>query len=538
MSRRRLARPPRAAQVDWTHPLARGLTNLYYGGVDYVPVKQRLHSSGVPPAPGRLGYLSDIFTYGVNSYVDLGVGPGATGPMTFVFWVWFTSAPPTVDAVISIGDGATFRFDGFQFYTYNGAGTYSGATFTGQGAGLYRLVCTHTGSANTVVGFGPTAAINASTAAPARNSGNYNLRLGADAQNSRSSNCQVLFAAAYNRALSTDEGRAVLLNPWQLLESPARLVVTDVPAGGAVLVPAAATLALNGPAPTLAQTANQALSPAPAALVLAGPAAALARTANQNLTPTAGALVLSGPGATLAQTANVSLTPAAAALTLSGPAPTISQTAGVNLTPGSAALIIAGPAPTLTRTANVALVPGAAALVLAGPATSLSQGGAVNLSPAPAALTLSGPVAALARTANQNLTPAAGAIVLAGPAPTIQQPKNLTPAVRAIVLAGPAVTLTRTANVSLVPAPAALTVVGPAPTVTRSSNVTLTPAPAALVLAGPAASVVILPPVIITGPTKWVYTMLPAARRAATIPAHRRISVLPGQRRIFKVPTR
>lgn len=140
-----------------------------------------------------------------------------------------------------------------------------------------------------------------------------------------------------------------------------------------------------------------------------------------SLTPGAGSLALSGPAVTLARTANVSFTPGQAALTLSGPAPTLAQTSGTTLTPGVAALTLTGPAPTLARTANQSFTPGAASITLAGPVPTVSQASGLNLIPATKTVSVSTFAPTVAQTANVALVPATGVIAFAGPPPSFVQ---------------------------------------------------------------------------------------------------------------------
>jgi hypothetical protein len=162
--------------------------------------------------------------------------------------------------------------------------------------------------------------------------------------------------------------------------------------GGATnLTPGVGTLAITGFAPTVAQTANQAL------------------------TPSAGTLTLTGFAPTVAQPQAV--TPDVGALTLTGFTPALDQTANQSLTPTQGALTFTGFAPSLAQTANQSLLPAEGTLTLTGFAPTLAQPQAVT--PSVGALAVTGYAPTLAQSANQTLTPNAGALTLTGFAPTV-----------------------------------------------------------------------------------------------------------------------
>jgi hypothetical protein len=120
---------------------------------------------------------------------------------------------------------------------------------------------------------------------------------------------------------------------------------------GTSVSPGNAAITLSGPAPTIAQTANQSVSPAQATVTLNGPAPTI--TLNQIVSPANAAISLTGPAPSLAQTANQAVSPGVAALSLSGPAPTITQASGsVNVSPNPGTLTITGYAPGIGQSIN------------------------------------------------------------------------------------------------------------------------------------------------------------------------------------------
>jgi len=90
--------------------------------------------------------------------------------------------------------------------------------------------------------------------------------------------------------------------------------------------PGAAALVVTGYAPSIAQTANQALSPAPAGLVVTGYAPTVTQTSGNAISPTPAALVVQGYAPAITQTQRVEVSPAPAGLVVQGWAPTITQT--------------------------------------------------------------------------------------------------------------------------------------------------------------------------------------------------------------------
>jgi hypothetical protein len=170
------------------------------------------------------------------------------------------------------------------------------------------------------------------------------------------------------------------------------------------------------------------LNPAQDAVVLTGPAPTLAQTANQSVVPSADAIALTGPAPALAQTANQDVSPAADAVVLTGPAPTLAQTAGQTVSPAADTIALTGPAPTLAQTANQSVVPDAATVAFTGPAPTITQEDDSTYIPAPGQIVLTGPAPTLAQTANVVITPDADNIALQGQVPTIVQAAPQAPA--------------------------------------------------------------------------------------------------------------
>jgi hypothetical protein len=114
------------------------------------------------------------------------------------------------------------------------------------------------------------------------------------------------------------------------------------------VTPGAASLAIAGYAPTLAQTANQSLVPGATALALTGYAPALTQTGAQSLSPGAAALSITGFVPSVSQSGNLALSPSAAAITVTGFAPNLAQSTGLMLQPTPAGLSVTGHVPSIT----------------------------------------------------------------------------------------------------------------------------------------------------------------------------------------------
>jgi hypothetical protein len=144
--------------------------------------------------------------------------------------------------------------------------------------------------------------------------------------------------------------------------------------GGATnLTPGVGTLAITGFAPTVAQTANQALTPSAGTLTLTGFAPTVAQGAAQAVTPDAGLLAFTGYAPTLTQSANQALTPSTGTLTFTGFAPAVAQSANQALSPNVGAVVLTGYAPTVEQAGSLSLTPDAGSLALTGYAPNVAQ---------------------------------------------------------------------------------------------------------------------------------------------------------------------
>lgn len=96
---------------------------------------------------------------------------------------------------------------------------------------------------------------------------------------------------------------------------------TDTP-----INPDVGSIAITGYAPTIAQTANQALTPGVGSVAITGYAPTLAQTANQSISPATGTLTITGYAPVVTQAAtSPNLTPDVGQITITGYAPLVTQ---------------------------------------------------------------------------------------------------------------------------------------------------------------------------------------------------------------------
>ncbi|MEN9885682.1 MAG: Bordetella phage [Pseudomonadota bacterium] len=234
--------------------------------------------------------------------------------------------------------------------------------------------------------------------------------------------------------------------------------------------PGVGTLTLAGYAPTVAQTANQALAPGVGTLALTGYAPSVVRTANVALTPGVGALTLAGYAPTVTRSTGANLTPGAGTLALTGYAPTVAQSGNQLIAPAVGTLTITGYAPTVSQPQSV--TPGAGTLAIAGYAPTVVQSVNQSVSPGAGTLAITGYAPAVAQSSNQQVTPGAGALSIVGYAPTVGQTITvaITPDVGQLTVTGYAPTVAQDpASPVITPGAGTLTVTGYAPDIRQGS---------------------------------------------------------------------
>lgn len=196
-----------------------------------------------------------------------------------------------------------------------------------------------------------------------------------------------------------------------------------------------------------------------------------------SVTPAAATLNLSAPNPTVSLGAT-SVTPAAGVLSLAAVTPTVTLGA-TSVTPAAANLNLSAPDPTVEAGGGVSVTPAAAALNLSAPNPTVTLG-STSVAPAAGVLSLAAvtPTVTLGATA---VTPAAATVQLSAPNPTVTLgATSVTPGAATVTLAAVSPTVTLGA-VAVVPASARLDLSAASPTVTLGATA-VTPAAAALLL--------------------------------------------------------
>jgi len=222
-----------------------------------------------------------------------------------------------------------------------------------------------------------------------------------------------------DRLFSPTEMAALSANPGQFFATPASISFASAASGGGTTVnPAAGAIALTGYAPTLAQTANQALTAGAGTVALTGYAPAVSRTASAAVTPGVGSIAIAGYAPSVAQSAAGTVQPGVGSIAITGYAPTISQPIAV--APGAGAIALTGYSPSVTQPHAVAA--GVGSLVLTGYAPSTAQTTNQSVAPAVGSVALTGYAPSVTQAvASQILIPGVGAMAITGYPPMVAQ---------------------------------------------------------------------------------------------------------------------
>lgn len=183
--------------------------------------------------------------------------------------------------------------------------------------------------------------------------------------------------------------------------------------------PGVGTIALTGYAPTLAQTANQAIAPGVGSIAITGYAPTVVQHNGMALVPGVGTIAITGYAPTIAQP--IAVAPGVGSLAITGYAPTTARTANKAVVPGVGSLALTGYAPSVAQSAAGNVQPGAGSIALTGYAPMVSRSSALALTPGVGSVALTGYAPSIAQTANQSLAPGAGSVALTGYAPMVTQ---------------------------------------------------------------------------------------------------------------------
>jgi len=211
----------------------------------------------------------------------------------------------------------------------------------------------------------------------------------------------------------------------------------ELPASGdPTITPAAQSLTLTQPAPTISIVQNVTVTPSAQSLTLTQPTPSISIIENATATPSAQSLTLTLPAPTIDITGNVTVTPAAQSLTLVQPAPTVDITGSATVTPSTQTLTLSLPAPTISIVNNATVTPATQTLTLTPNAPIISIIEDVTISPAAQSLTLSLPAPTIDIISGTTVTPSEQTLTLTQPAPTVTivQSVTVTPAVQSLTL--------------------------------------------------------------------------------------------------------
>lgn len=189
--------------------------------------------------------------------------------------------------------------------------------------------------------------------------------------------------------------------PYNLFKAPSRKLWVSAGGGTDTPVnPGVGTIAITGYAPSIAQTANQAVAPDVGNIVITGYAPTISQP--QAVNPGVGSLVITGYAPTVTQNVDVPVNPGVGTIAITGYAPTVAQTANQSVLPATGTIAVTGYSPTVSQSANQAVTPDVGTITITGYAPIVQQ--------APA---------------SQNITPDVGTVTITGYAPTVEQSSPL-----------------------------------------------------------------------------------------------------------------
>lgn len=188
--------------------------------------------------------------------------------------------------------------------------------------------------------------------------------------------------------------------PYNLFKSQSRRIWVASTGTDTPVNPGVGTIAITGYAPSIAQTANQAITPNVGNIVITGYAPTISQP--QAVNPGVGSLTITGYAPTVTQNVDVPVNPGVGTIAITGYAPTVAQTANQSVLPATGTIAITGYSPTVSQSANQAVTPDVGTITITGYAPIVQQ--------APA---------------SQNITPDVGTITITGYAPTVEQSSPL-----------------------------------------------------------------------------------------------------------------
>jgi len=238
--------PNRAAEIDWSNPVTRGLQMLFDGARNRDVTTGRGFTPHVP-TPCKDGLAHNVTGASSSSQLlnkTFVPGSGLTvlalvnhdAPNTGLQWQWFTG-------VGSYGANAYFSFGpiaGASIEVANNQDQYSGTIGSLQSAGTHSYAMTHE-NGTTLKGYVDGRQSGSATHSFSLPTGPQPVQLGAGQSDYMNEYFvgRYLLVAYWNRALSAAEIDALHRNPWQLFKGNLRILATIVASSVQLLVPTA-----------------------------------------------------------------------------------------------------------------------------------------------------------------------------------------------------------------------------------------------------------------------------------------------------------
>jgi hypothetical protein len=292
--------PQQAPQIDWSNPIALGLTAVFVGSASYDPVSGRQFVNSV--ANNRSVCQHGMGVDGRLGQANLTLAGSGTVSTGSIFVVVTTSDASSEQIILELGPSAPFA-DGVRGIRMNAGkiGTYTrnlyevasptsyrtnvpiaiGTTYAAAAAALYiDGVLVNSGTTKDTTSLAAALNIGGIVAQSAQ----YFLR-GA-----------VPVAYVWNRVLSATEMALVSANPWLLLKAPIQVVQTSLAQNAYALVAGAGSFAISGVAASV--RAGRRLPAAVGAYAVGAMASGL--IASRRLPAAPGAMMLIGRSVGLA----------------------------------------------------------------------------------------------------------------------------------------------------------------------------------------------------------------------------------------------
>jgi hypothetical protein len=310
------SQPQTPVGIDWSNPITRGLV------VANTPfTKNNIVTNDAPVLNTGVSVTVDgISTYKATSGL-LGWGISTSSNYTFLSFGKFRVGAARIGAIAASGANQTLYFNtldagSIKLYKYTGSWPLMVDTgIIGVEGQILNTAVTSNASGVSVFINGKSAGSTATTLDHTNiNQAGFIYRQGATTYPAVLKG--IGFFLAFNRTLSALEIKSLSDNPWQIFKSQSRRIWVASTGTDTPVNPGVGTIAITGYAPSIAQTANQAI------------------------TPNVGNIVITGYAPTISQPQAVN--PGVGSLTITGYAPTVTQNVDVPINPGVGTIAITG----------------------------------------------------------------------------------------------------------------------------------------------------------------------------------------------------